>query len=118
MVRERTGQPPSYTKAKTMRSLTLHTEGCHRASLGTALLFLYLISLFTKAIPNFLPLIIASFLFIFKYLFNITSNSCDETFSDTQQYLRTPVLTMNCTRPFVDKEDQFGEEHQTDKFIR
>ena len=26
-VRERTGQPPSYTEAKKMKSLTLHTHG-------------------------------------------------------------------------------------------
>jgi len=31
--RERTGNPPSYAKAKKMKSLTLHTHGCPRASL-------------------------------------------------------------------------------------
>ena len=33
MVRERTGHLPSYAEAKKMRSLTLHTDGCPRASL-------------------------------------------------------------------------------------
>ena len=32
-VRERTGHPPSYAEAKKMKSLTLHTHGCLRASL-------------------------------------------------------------------------------------
>src|SRR6218665_1778535 len=32
-VRERTGQPPSCAEAKKMKSLTLHTHGCARASL-------------------------------------------------------------------------------------
>jgi len=32
-VRERTGHPPSYAEAKKMKSLTLHTHGCPRASL-------------------------------------------------------------------------------------
>src|SRR6218665_3458804 len=32
-VRERTGNPPSYAEAKKMKSLTLHTYGCLRASL-------------------------------------------------------------------------------------
>jgi len=32
-VRERTGHPPSYTEAKKMKSLTLHTHGCLRANL-------------------------------------------------------------------------------------
>ena len=32
-VTERTGHPPSYTVAKKMKSLTLHTHGCPRASL-------------------------------------------------------------------------------------
>src|SRR6218665_1834235 len=31
--RERTGHPPSYAEAKKMKSLTLHTHGCLRASL-------------------------------------------------------------------------------------
>src|SRR5678816_4093294 len=31
-VRERTGHPPSYAEAKKMKSLTLHTHGCFRAS--------------------------------------------------------------------------------------
>ena len=30
--RERTGHPPSYAEAKKMKSLTLHTHGCLRAS--------------------------------------------------------------------------------------
>jgi len=30
MARERTGQPPSYTEAKKMKSLTLHTNDCPR----------------------------------------------------------------------------------------
>ena len=33
MVRERTAHPPSYAEAKKMKSLTLHTHGCPRASL-------------------------------------------------------------------------------------
>src|SRR6218665_1934574 len=33
MVRERTVHPPSYAEALKMKSLTLHTHGCHRASL-------------------------------------------------------------------------------------
>ena len=33
MVRERTGHLPSYSKAKKMKSLTLHTHGCRKASL-------------------------------------------------------------------------------------
>src|SRR6218665_2539398 len=33
MVRERTGHPPSYAETKKMKSLTLHTHDCHRASL-------------------------------------------------------------------------------------
>src|SRR6218665_715908 len=32
-VRERTGHPPSCTEAKKMKSLTLHTHGCPKASL-------------------------------------------------------------------------------------
>src|SRR6218665_915042 len=32
-VRERTGHPPSYAEAKKVKSLTLHTHGCPRASL-------------------------------------------------------------------------------------
>ena len=32
-VRERTDHPPSYAEAKKMKSLTLHTHGCSRASL-------------------------------------------------------------------------------------
>ena len=32
-VRKRTGHPPSYAEAKKMKSLTLHTHGCLRASL-------------------------------------------------------------------------------------
>jgi len=32
-VRERTDHPPSYAVAKKMKSLTLHTYGCLRASL-------------------------------------------------------------------------------------
>src|SRR6218665_2608267 len=32
-VREKTGHPPSYAEAKKMKSVTLHTHGCHRASL-------------------------------------------------------------------------------------
>jgi len=32
-VRERTGHPPSYVEAKKIKSLTLHTHGCLRASL-------------------------------------------------------------------------------------
>src|SRR6218665_2474715 len=32
-MRERTGYPPSYAVAKKMKSLTLHTHGCLRASL-------------------------------------------------------------------------------------
>jgi len=34
MVRERTGHPPSYAKAKKMKPLALHNYGCSRASLG------------------------------------------------------------------------------------
>ena len=32
-LRERTGHPPTYAKAKRMKSLTLHTHSCHTASL-------------------------------------------------------------------------------------
>jgi len=32
-VRKRTGHPPSDAEAKKMKSLTLHTQGCPKASL-------------------------------------------------------------------------------------
>jgi len=44
-VMERTGHPPSYAEAKNMKSLTLYTHGCPRASLRDCsslfLLFFY-----------------------------------------------------------------------------
>ena len=43
MVRERTGYPPSCAGAKRIKSLTLHTHGCPRASLrGCSSLLLFL----------------------------------------------------------------------------
>jgi len=33
MVREMTGHPPSFAEAKKVKSLTLHTQDCHGASL-------------------------------------------------------------------------------------
>jgi len=38
-VREKTGHLPLYAEAKKMKSLTLHTNGCHMATSETALLF-------------------------------------------------------------------------------
>ena len=42
MARERVGHPPSYAKAKKMKSLTLHTHDCFRSSLRDCLLFVYM----------------------------------------------------------------------------
>src|SRR6218665_55624 len=53
-VRERTGYPPSYAEAKNMKSLTLHTHGCPRASLRdcSSLLFFFLIGIISQTVLN------------------------------------------------------------------
>jgi len=43
MVRERTCHPPIYAEAKKMKSLTLHTHGCLRASLRDSPSSLYML---------------------------------------------------------------------------
>jgi len=59
-VRKRIGHPPSYAKAKKMKSLTLHTHGCHIASLRECSFLVF-----------FVLIVIISLLFFYCYYFSL-----------------------------------------------